>query len=228
MTKRSRVNLYDVSVRRLERSRNLNRLNALKSTGPKSLEGKSRSSQNARTHGLTAQKSPLSINCGDEEALSALILERHPSVEQDDLHNYELSVLVKSLHELHSRFAHIQREKAKIHSSLTRLSPLFSFASPAAANPFLSAKRQAGRVIFLWKDHQSKSKARSPLRAASAVLKSLGRNEPDRLKQLRALNRYERETLAQFRKIARRIAILKSSPTEQTTLHDLKSASTET
>ena len=228
MTNRSRVNPYDVSVRRLERRRVLNRLNALKSTGPKSQEGKSRSSQNARTHGLTAQKYPLSINCGDEETLSALILERHPSAEPNDLHNYELSVLVKSLQELHSRFAHIQREKAKIHSSLTRPSPLFNLASPAAANPFLSAKRQAGRVISLWKDRQSKSKERSPLRAASAILKSLGRNEPDRLKQLKTLNRYERDTLAQLRKIARRIASVKSSLTEQSTLHDLKPALTET
>jgi hypothetical protein len=57
---------------------------------------------------------------------------------------------------------------------------------------------------------------------------NLGKDEPDRIDLLKKLSRYERETLAQFRKIARRIAILKSSLTEQSTLHDLKSASTET
>src|SRR5438552_2753171 len=39
-----------------ERKRQANRLNAQKSTGPRSAEGKDKVSQNALTHGLTAEK----------------------------------------------------------------------------------------------------------------------------------------------------------------------------
>jgi hypothetical protein len=46
-----------------QKQREANRLNAQKSTGPKSLEGKSVARMNAYTHGLTAQ----TIVIGDED-----------------------------------------------------------------------------------------------------------------------------------------------------------------
>ena len=226
--KRSKASVYDATIKRLERRKALNRLNALKSTGPTSNEGKSRSSQNARTHGLTALKQPLEVTGGDERGFCALIL----GGDQDALtglsNGHELDHLARALYDLQTRLSYIQHEKAKIYGELKNPNSLINLAASSNANPFISGKRQARRIIGEWKRNQGSSKEKRLLGPASRIVMSLGKDEPDRVDLLKKLSRYERETLAQFRKIARRIAILKSSLTEQTTLHDLKSASTET
>ncbi|MEY4092485.1 MAG: hypothetical protein RLZZ496_1667 [Pseudomonadota bacterium] len=226
--KRSNGSIYDATMKRLERRKALNRLNALKSTGPISKEGKSRSSQNARTHGLTALKQPLEVIGGDEREFCALILGGDQVALTGLSKGHELDHLARALYDLQTRLAYIQREKAKIYSELKNPNSVITIAWPSKANPFISGKRQARRVIGEWKRHQGASKEKGLLGPASRILMNLGKDEPDRVDLLKKLSRYERETLAQFRKIARRIAILKSSLTEQSTLHDLKSASTET
>ena len=99
MMKRSNASVYDATMKRLERRKALNRLNALKSTGPTSKEGKSRSSQNARTHGLTALKQPLEIIGRNEREFCALIL----GGDQDALtglsKDHELDHLARALYD---------------------------------------------------------------------------------------------------------------------------------
>jgi hypothetical protein len=56
----------------LKRSIIANRLNSQRSTGPKSLDGKARSSQNARRHGLT---STLDVDIAERDALAFRIAE---------------------------------------------------------------------------------------------------------------------------------------------------------
>lgn len=60
-----------------------NQLNAAKSTGPKTTEGKAASSQNARRHGLTVSDATLERECPRElaELLAGLVAEHQPRTE---------------------------------------------------------------------------------------------------------------------------------------------------
>ncbi len=63
-----------------------NRRNALKSTGPRTPEGKLRASRNAVTHGLTARHAVLSIEDRDEyETLRAALIAEHQPVGVQEL-----------------------------------------------------------------------------------------------------------------------------------------------
>ena len=61
-----------------DRKRQANRVNALKSTGPKTAEGKAVSSRNATKHGLTAQ--------------SAVVLEEEMMKMSDARMNYDAAI----------------------------------------------------------------------------------------------------------------------------------------
>ena len=213
--KRSRASPYEVAMRRLERRKALNRLNALKSTGPKSQDGKLRSAQNARTHGFTALKVPSAIKGMDETEFCALVLLSEPNASGQLEEDPELVLLAKALYDTQTRLNAIQHKKAKIYGELNKPQSIFAIASPSTANPFISGTRQAQRVIAEWKRNPNVSKQKRLIGPAARILLTVGKTVPDYLELLRKLTRYERETLARCRKIARLIEMLKVRRIEQ-------------
>ena len=213
--KRTRASPYEATVRRLERRKALNRLNALKSTGPKSQDGKLRSAQNARTHGFTAFKEPSTSKGMDEAGFRALILGSDPNASGQLAEDPELVLLAKALYDTQIRLNAVQQKKAKIYGELNKPQSIFAIAAPSTANPFISGTRQAQRVIAEWKRNPNTSKQKRLIAPAARILLTVGKALPNHLELLRKLTRYERETLARSRKIARLIEILKVQRIEQ-------------
>jgi hypothetical protein len=213
--KRSSASTDEATMRRLERKKALNRLNALKSTGPKSQEGKSRSAQNARTHGFTALKEPAKVKGMDEAGFCALILGADPSALEQTEKGPELVLLAKALYDTQTRLNAIRQKKAKIYDELNRPQSIFAITSPSTANPFISGTRQAQRVIAEWKRTSNTSKQKQLIAPAARILLTVGNALPNHLELLRKLTRYERETLARSRKLARLIEMLKVQRIEQ-------------
>ncbi len=207
--KRSRASTYEATMRRFERRKALNRINALKSTGPKSQDGKLRSAQNARTHGFTVLKEPSAIKGMDEMGFCALVLLSNPNASGHLAEDPELVLLAKALYDTQTRLNAIQHKKAKIYCELNKPQSIFAIASPSTANPFIRGTRQAQRVIAEWKRNPNASKQKRLIAPAARILLTVGKALPNHLELLRKLTRYERETLARCRKIARLIEMLK-------------------
>ena len=213
--KRSRASNYEATMRRLERRKALNRLNALKSTGPKSQDGKLRSAQNARTHGFAALKEPSTSKGMDEEGFCALVLLSEPNAAVQLADDPELVLLAKALYDTQTRLNAIQQKKAKIYGELSNPTSVLAIASPSTANPFISGTRQARHVIAEWKRNPNLSKQKRLIASAANILLTSEKAAQNHLELLRKLSRYERETLARSRKIARLIEILKVQRIEQ-------------
>ena len=213
--KRSRASTYEATMRRLERRKALNRLNALKSTGPKSQDGKLKSAQNARTHGFTAFKEPSTSKGMDEEGFCALVLLSEPNASGQLADDPELILLAKALYDNQTRLNAIQQKKAKIYGELSNPTSALALASPSTANPFISGTRQARHVIAEWKRNPNVSKQKRLIASAANILLTSEKAAQNHLELLRKLSRYERETLARSRKIARLIEILKVQRIEQ-------------
>jgi len=215
MMKRSSTSSYEAAMRRLERRKARNRLNALNSTGPRTEAGKQRSGQNARTHGFTALKAPLATKGMDEEAFCSLILGSHSEASETSGTCLELVLLAKTLFALQTRLNAIQHKKVKIYEELNHPTSILALASSFTTNPFISGKRQARHLIGVFRGNASTSTEERRLGKVSRVLRNIGKNLPNQIGLLKNLSRYERETQAQFRKIARRIDVLKIKIAEQ-------------
>jgi len=213
--KLSRASTYEAAMRRLERRKALNRLNALKSTGPKSQDGKLRSAQNARTHGFTAFKEPSTSKGMDEAGFCALVLLSEPNASGQLADDPELVLLAKALYDTQTRLNAIQQKKAKIYGELSNPTSVLAIASPSTANPFISGTRQARHVIAEWKRNPNVSKQKRLIASAANILLTSEKAAQNHLELLRKLSRYERETLARCRKIARLIEMLKVRRIEQ-------------
>ena len=176
-----------------------NVLNAQKSTGPKTAEGKAKSANNARRHGLSARGE---ADRGSEDFLADILSDWPEDFGRDNF------TILEALASTQARLARAGELEALAVEEIAETAPALGRQAVERDRRRATARSCMGRALAA-RSHPVGPYGAEDFRLMAGVFRAAGRSEPEcaqALERLRKLSRHTRDAEALRRKLVKALA----------------------
>jgi len=178
-----------------------NRLNAKKSTGPKSKSGKQRSAQNAISHGLF-KANPFIYQNPDNHDDLILLIGSDPTP--------EINILAEEVIRLRSKLTIIRNIKAQLYFEIDDLFKSQTFNLDRDSFDIFRHRFVATTTANVWKLHARQKEHRVLVKTALVMMDKLILAKPSPFKRIKTFELYEKRLMPKYLKAIRNLALKKA------------------
>lgn len=178
-----------------------NRLNAKKSTGPKSKSGKQRSAQNAISHGLF-KANPFIYQNPDNHDDLILLIGSNPTP--------EIIIAAEEVIRLRSKLTIIRNIKAQLYFEIDDLFKSQTFNLDRDSFDIFRHRFVATTTANVWKLHARQKDHRVLVKTALVMMDKLILAKPSPFKRIKTFELYERRLMPKYQKAIRNLALKKA------------------
>ena len=178
-----------------------NRLNAKKSTGPKSKSGKQRSAQNAVLHGLF-KANPFIYQIPDNHDDLILLIGSNPTP--------EIIIAAEEVIRLRSKLTIIRNIKAKIDSEIDDLFKSQTFNLDSDSFDIFRHRFVTTTTANVWKLHARQKEHRVLVKTALVMMDKFVLAKPSPFKRIKTFELYERRLMPKYLKAIRNLELKKA------------------
>ena len=178
-----------------------NRLNAKKSTGPKSKSGKQRSAQNAVLHGLF-KANPFIYQNPDNHDDLILLIGSNPTP--------EIIIAAEEVIRLRSKLTIIRNIKAQLYFEIDDLFKSQTFNLDRDSFDIFRHRFVAKTTANVWKLHARQKEHRVLVKTALVMMDKLILAKPSPFKRIKTFELYERRLMPKYLKAIRNLELKKA------------------
>ena len=178
-----------------------NRLNAKKSTGPKSKSGKQRSAQNAVLHGLF-KANPFIYQIPDNHDDLILLIGSNPTP--------EIIIAAEEVIRLRSKLTIIRNIKAQLYFEIDDLFKSQTFNLDSDSFDIFRHRFVATTTANVWKLHARQKEHRVLVKTALVMMDKFVLAKPSPFKRIKTFELYERRLMPKYLKAIRNLELKKA------------------
>jgi len=178
-----------------------NRLNAKKSTGPKSKSGKQRSAQNAVLHGLL-KANPFIYQIPDNHDDLILLIGSNPTP--------EIIIAAEEVIRLRSKLTIIRNIKAQLYFEIDDLFKSQTFNLDREGFDIFRHRFVATTTANVWKLHARQKEHRVLVKTALVMMDKLILAKPSPFKRIKTFELYEKRLMPKYLKAIRNLELKKA------------------